>query len=76
MHDSYEGSRFLRHFVRDFAEISHPLNVLTRQCALWDNNLNLAFSESKTRFATKPVFAFPRIDEEFIVDVDTRDKEC
>ena len=66
---------FYRHFIRDFADISHPLNVLTRDNVLfyWDTKCELAFEELKSRLLSKPVLAFPRIGEEFIVDVDASD---
>ena len=56
---------FYRHFIRDFADISHPLNVLTRDNVLfyWDTKCELAFEELKSRLLSKPVSAFPRIGE-------------
>ena len=66
---------FYGHFIRDFAEISHPLCILTRDNVLfnWDTSCDEAFRKLKTRLLTKPLLAYPRVGEEFVVDVDASD---
>ena len=39
----------------------------------WDTSCDEEFRELKTRLLTKPVLAFPRVGEEFVVDVDASD---
>ena len=39
----------------------------------WDTSCDEAFRELKTRLLTKPMLAFPRVGEEFVVDVDASD---
>ena len=66
---------FYRQFVKDFAQICHPLNVLTRDNVpfIWDGKCDDAFGELKKRLSTKPLLAFPRVGEKFVVDVDASD---
>ena len=39
----------------------------------WDTNCDAAFHELKKRLLTRPVLGFPRVSEEFVVDVDASD---
>ena len=66
---------FYHNFIKDFGSISHPLNRLTSGHVdfVWDEKCEYAFNELKTRLSTEPVLAFPRLGEEFIVDVDASD---
>jgi hypothetical protein len=66
---------FYRNFVKGFGDISHPLNVLTRDNVKfeWTDDCETAFRTLKTCLSSEPVLAFPRLGEEFILDVDASD---
>lgn len=66
---------FYRNFIRNFGDISHPMNKLTSDNVkfLWDEDCEKAFIELKQQLSSEPVLAFPRLGEDFIVDVDASD---
>ena len=66
---------FYRNFVKGFGDISHPLNLLTRDNVKfeWTDECEASFRKLKECLASEPVLAFPRLGEEFIVDVDASD---
>ena len=66
---------YYRNFVDGFANISRPLNKSTSDNTpfVWDDDCEIAFRTLKTLLAEKPILAFPRIGEQFIVDVDASD---
>ena len=63
---------FYRQFIQNFAEISKPLNRLTNDTVVyaWDQTCQDAFDTLKDKLCAKPVLAFPRCGETFIVEVD------
>ena len=66
---------FYRNFVQGFGDISHPLNRLTCDNVKfeWTNECEIAFKTLKECLSSKPILAFPRLGEEFILDVDASD---
>ena len=66
---------FYRNFVKGFGDISHPLNNLTRDNVKfeWTDDCESAFCTLKLCLSSEPVLAFPRLGEEFILDVDASD---
>ena len=66
---------FYRHFVKNFSELSAPLNKLTSDNVPfnWDLNCEHAFVTLKCALRSKPVLAFPRPGEKFFVEVDGSD---
>ena len=66
---------FYRNFIRNFSEISNPLNKLTSDKVSfdWDSNCENSFSTMKNCLVSAPILAFPRISEPFIVEVDASD---
>ena len=66
---------FYRNFIPGFGDIAHPLNRLTSDNVkfAWDDSCEEAFRQLKHSLASEPVLAFPRIGEEFVVDVDASD---
>ena len=66
---------FYRNFIRNFGDISHPLNKLTSDNVkfTWDEHCEESFKTLKNLLASEPVLAFPRLGEDFIVDVDASD---
>ena len=63
---------YYRNFIPEFATISYPLNRLTSVNVefTWSEECEKAFNELKKRLITKPVLAFPKFNEEFIVEID------
>ena len=63
---------FYRQCIQGFAEISKPLNRLTNDAVgyAWDATCQDAFAILKDQLCAKPVLAFPRCGETFIVQVD------
>ena len=63
---------FYRNFIRGFGDISHPLNKLTCDDIKfeWNEHCEKAFNDLKLCLTSEPVLAFPRLGEDFIVDVD------
>lgn len=66
---------FYRSFIKGFGDICHPLNQLTSDNVVfeWSNECESAFTELKRRLCSEPILAFPRVGEEFVVDVDASD---
>ena len=66
---------FYRNFIQGFGNISHPLNRLTSDNVVfaWNDDCEEAFKKLKECLSSKPVLAFPRLGEEFIIDVDASD---
>eukprot|EP00112_Aurelia_sp_Birch-Aquarium-sp1_P008079 Seg1885.5 transcript_id=Seg1885.5/GoldUCD/mRNA.D3Y31 product="Retrovirus-related Pol polyprotein from transposon 17.6" pseudo=true protein_id=Seg1885.5/GoldUCD/D3Y31 len=65
---------FYRNFIKDFAEISKPLNKLTSEVVYqWDPSCERAFISLKNELCSEPTLAFPRCGERFIVEVDASD---
>ena len=66
---------FYRNFIRNFADISNPLNRLTSEKIEfnWDTECENAFLELKSHLSSPPVLAFPRISDTFTIEVDASD---
>jgi len=65
-------ANYYRRFIKDFAQITRPMNVLTRKDKKWqwEEPQQKAFDELKQIFTTKPVLAAPDLDKEFRVEAD------
>ena len=66
---------FYRCFIRNFAEIAEPLNKLTSENVTfrWTDHCETAFSKLKELLTTKPILAFPKPGELFVLEVDASD---
>ena len=67
---------FYRSFIGRFGDICKPLNSLTSDNVVfnWDSLCEEAFNELKQKLQSRPILAFPRLGENFIVDVDSSDQ--
>jgi len=65
-------ANYYRRFIKDFARVARPMNVLTRKDVKWQwgEEQQKAFDELKRIFTTKPVLAAPDLDKEFRVEAD------
>jgi len=65
-------ANYYRRFIKDFARVARPMNVLTRKDVKWQWGVEQqkAFDELKRVFTTKPVLAAPDLDKEFRVEAD------
>jgi len=63
-------ANYYRRFIKDFARVARPMNVLTRKDVKWQWGVEQqkAFDELKRVFTTKPVLAAPDLDKEFRVE--------
>jgi len=63
-------ANYYRRFIKDFAQVVRPMNVLTRKDVKWQWRVEQqkAFDELKRVFTTKPVLAAPDLDKEFRVE--------
>ncbi|KAL5516762.1 hypothetical protein EMCRGX_G002170 [Ephydatia muelleri] len=63
---------YYRRFVRNFAQVTCPLNALTQQGAqwLWSEGFNNAFFELKKRLVSSPILALPDFSLDFVLDTD------
>ena len=68
-------ANFYRTFIKNFADISHPLNRLTSDNVdfVWDETCDKAFQKLKKALCNEPVLAFPQVGEKFAVEVDASD---
>jgi len=66
-------ANYYRRFIKDFAQVARPMNVLTRKDVKWQwrEEQQKAFDKLKRIFTTKPVPAAPDLDKEFRVEADT-----
>ena len=74
-------ANYYRRFIKDFAQVARPMNVLTRKDVKWQwrEEQQKAFNELKRIFTTKPVLAAPDLDKEFRIEADallSMDSEC
>ena len=65
-------ANYYRRFIKNFAQVARPLNMLTRKDEKWwwEETQQKAFDELKQVFTTKPVLAAPDLDKKFRVEVD------
>ena len=63
---------FYRRFIDHYAEISRPLNDLTKKDAPfdWTDRCQDAFEELKRRFTTAPVMRMPDTTQPFVIESD------
>ena len=63
---------YYRRFIKDFARVARPMNVLMRKDVKWrwKREEQTAFDELKKAFTTRPVLAAPDLDKEFRVEAD------
>ena len=66
---------FYRNFIKDFSEICAPLHRLTSDNVTfkWDEKCENAFNQLKSALKSEPVLVFPRVGEQFIIEVDGSD---
>ena len=66
-------ANYYRRFIKNFAQVARPMNVLTRKNAKWQwgQEQQKAFNELKRIFITRPVLAAPDLDKEFRVKANT-----
>jgi len=65
-------ANYYRRFIKNFAQVARPMNVLTRKDVKWwwEEEQQKAFDKLKRVFTTKPVLAAPDLDKEFRVEAD------
>jgi len=65
-------ANYYRRFIKDFAQVTRPMNVLTRKDKKWQwrEEQQKAFNELKQVFTTKPVLTALDLDKEFRVEAD------
>ena len=63
---------YYRRFVRNFAQVTCPLNALTQKGTqwLWSEGCNNAFFELKKRLVSSPILALPDFSLDFVLDTD------
>jgi len=66
-------ANYYRRFIKDFARVARPMNMLTRKDEKWrwGGEQQKAFDELKKVFTSKPVLAAPDLDKEFRVEANT-----
>jgi len=66
-------ANYYRRFIKDFARVARPMNVLTRKDEKWQwgNEQQKTFDELKKVFTSKPVLAALDLDKEFRVEANT-----
>ena len=69
-------ANYYRKFIPKLAEIAHPLYELT-QCKkrefCWESEHQSAFDQIKSLLVSRQVMGHPRLDKEFVLDVDASD---
>jgi len=65
-------ANYYRWFIKDFAALAKPLNVLTRKDEKWkwEEAQQKAFERLKGIFTTRPLLVAPDLDKEFRVKAD------
>jgi len=65
-------ANYYRRFIKDFAQVARPINVLMRKDVKWQWGVKQqkAFNELKRVFTTKPVLVALDLDKEFRVEAD------
>jgi len=67
-----ELTNYYRRFIRNFAALAKPLNMLTRKDEKWkwEEAQQKAFEQLKGIFTTRPLLIAPDLDKEFRVEAD------
>jgi len=65
-------ANYYRRFIKDFARVARPINMLTRKDVKWQWGVEQqkVFDKLKRVFTTKPVLVAPDLDKEFRVEAD------
>ena len=68
-------ANFYRRFIKDYAQVAHPLNDLTKkdQPFEWRGLQQTVFDTLKQKFTTAPILAFPDIDKQFCLETNASD---
>ena len=63
---------YYRRFIKDFANIAYPLNVLTRKRVdfNWSKECEMAFQALKRILSNPPILQYPDFSKQFIITVD------
>ena len=63
---------YYRRFIRNFAEIAHPLHLLTQKDAIfqWSPECQKAFQQLKDALVSPPVLAYPDFSKSFTLETD------
>ena len=66
-------TNYYRRFIKDFARVTRPMNVLMRKDMKWqwEQKQQKVFDKLKRVFTTRLVLAVPDLDKEFGVEADT-----
>ena len=75
MHSLLGLANFYRRFIKDYTQVAHPLNDLTKkdQAFEWKESQQKVFDTLKQLFTTAPILTFPDIDKQFQLETDTSD---
>ena len=65
-------TNYYRRFIKDFAWVARPMNMLTRKNVKWQwgKEQQKAFNKLKGIFTTRPVLAASDLDKEFRIEAD------
>ena len=65
-------ANYYRRFIKNFATLAKPLNMLTRKEEKWkwEEAQQKAFEQLKGIFTTRPLLVAPDLDKEFRVEAD------
>ncbi|OBZ69861.1 Transposon Tf2-8 polyprotein [Grifola frondosa] len=68
-------ANFYRRFIQSFADVSKPLNVLTRKGFKWQwgQEQQHAFETLKRAFTSAPILKLPDLDQSFRLETDASD---
>jgi len=63
-------ANYYRRFIKDFAQIARPINVLTQKDEKWrwEKTQQKAFDGLKKIFTSRPILVAPDLDKEFRVE--------
>ena len=66
-------ANYYRQFIKNFAMLAKPLNMLTRKEEKWrwEEPQQKAFEQLKGIFTTRPLLVVPDLDKEFRVKANT-----
>ena len=75
MHSFLGLANFYWRFIKDYTQVAHPLNDLTKkyQAFEWNESQQKVFDTLKQLFTTAPILTFPDIDKQFQLETDTSD---